>query len=399
MQEHRVNKNTKTTIKTGASQQSDPKKAVQELYNAIYQTNASFAVFYCSANYDLTALEKALAEKFTDIPLIGCTTAGEIGPDGLTDNGLTGFTICSNKISVSTELLNTNDFNAESTNAAYNELCLERDKKTPSASEQNANSEDILFVICDGVSQVEERIVSTLHTVAFGTPIVGGSAADSDRFEKTHVFHQGKFHQGCSLISLVSTSLPFSVFKAENFIDNNGKKMVVTEADNSQRIVTEIDGLPASEGYAELFSVTEEELTLDFYAEHPVAVKLENQLYVRAITHATKKLSDKQPSTLKFACAIDTGIVLTAVEEVDMASNLTTNFAKVREQIGEPVLTLGFDCMLRKNQYKNKNIYAEIGDIMKHNHVIGFHTYGEQFNSLHVNQTFTAIAFGKDVSE
>jgi hypothetical protein len=26
--------------------------------------------------------------------------------------------------------------------------------------------------------------------------------------------------------------------------------------------------------------------------------------------------------------------------------------------------------------------------------VVGFHTYGEQFNAMHLNQTLTGIAFG-----
>jgi len=394
-----MSKNTDTIIKTGVSQQRDPKQAVQELYNAIYQPNASFAVVYCSANYNLAVLEKALAETFTDIPLIGCTTAGEIGPDGLSDNGLTGFTICSNKVTVSTELISSDNFNSESANAAYNKLCLERDKKVPDASKPNTDWKDFLFVICDGVSQMEERIVSTLHTGASDVPIVGGSAADYDRFEKTYVYHQGKFHANSSIISLVSTRLPFTIFKTENFVEKPGKKMVVTEADCSRRIVTEIDGLPASEGYAELFDIDEKDLTLNFYAEHPVAVKLGNELFVRAITHTTKEQSDKNPSALKFACAIDVGIVLTPVEEVGIVSDLSNSLDEVREQLGEPALIIGFDCLLRKMQYKNKNVRAEVSDIMQRNKVVGFHTYGEQFNSLHVNHTFTAIAFGKDVSE
>jgi hypothetical protein len=27
--------------------------------------------------------------------------------------------------------------------------------------------------------------------------------------------------------------------------------------------------------------------------------------------------------------------------------------------------------------------------------VVGFHTYGEQFNAMHLNQTLTGIAFGR----
>ena len=35
-----------------------------------------------------------------------------------------------------------------------------------------------------------------------------------------------------------------------------------------------------------------------------------------------------------------------------------------------------------------------MGDIMKCNQVFGFSTYGEQFDGLHMNQTFTGVAIG-----
>jgi hypothetical protein len=37
-----------------------------------------------------------------------------------------------------------------------------------------------------------------------------------------------------------------------------------------------------------------------------------------------------------------------------------------------------------------------MGGIMKHNQVFGFSTYGEQYDGLHMNQTFTGIAIGND---
>ena len=35
----------------------------------------------------------ALAHVFGDTPLIGCTTAGEIGPDGYVEGSITGFSL------------------------------------------------------------------------------------------------------------------------------------------------------------------------------------------------------------------------------------------------------------------------------------------------------------------
>ena len=43
---------------------------------------------------------------------------------------------------------------------------------------------------------------------------------------------------------------------------------------------------------------------------------------------------------------------------------------------------------------ERKQVKHAISSILLENKVIGFSTYGEQFNSMHVNQTFTGVAIG-----
>ena len=42
----------------------------------------SLVVFFCSAEYDLDIMALAMQRLFADVHVIGCTTAGEIGPVG-----------------------------------------------------------------------------------------------------------------------------------------------------------------------------------------------------------------------------------------------------------------------------------------------------------------------------
>jgi hypothetical protein len=46
-------------------------------------------------------------------------------------------------------------------------------------------------------------------------------------------------------------------------------------------------------------------------------------------------------------------------------------------------------------EVKNKKLQKQMNAIFQKNHVIGFNTYGEQFKSVHVNQTFTGIVLGE----
>ncbi len=43
---------------------------------------------------------------------------------------------------------------------------------------------------------------------------------------------------------------------------------------------------------------------------------------------------------------------------------------------------------------RNRQVTHKISKIYQENNVIGFNTYGEQYRSMHLNQTFTGIAFG-----
>jgi hypothetical protein len=40
-----------------------------------------------------------------------------------------------------------------------------------------------------------------------------------------------------------------------------------------------------------------------------------------------------------------------------------------------------------------------IGELLQQNNTVGFHTYGEQFRGVHVNQTLVGIAFGTNGGE
>ena len=55
-------------------------------------------------------------------------------------------------------------------------------------------------------------------------------------------------------------------------------------------------------------------------------------------------------------------------------------------------LVLGCDCILRFLEAQELGLRTRVGEIMVANNVIGFATYGEQFNAMHVNQTFTGVA-------
>ena len=372
------------SIRKGTSQSRDPATAVRELFELLNQPDIKQAIFYCAHDFDLLGLARELHARFKDINLIGCTTAGEITPMGYLSGSLTGVSIASPDMDAATQLIPLEGFDSTITGEQVGQLL----KSLGHHAGMPARPEDTFgFLLIDGLSMQEEQVVSCIHHNLHGIELIGGSAADDVRFGATWLYHGGQFHRRVALLSVIRSEHPFMAFRTQHFVPST-QRMVVTKADTSRRVVHEINGLPAGREFARLLGMEITELTPLIFATHPVVVRIGGQYYVRSIAKVN------EDESLTFFCAIDNGIVLTIAKGVDMVENLREAFAKVRDTLGEPQLVLGCDCILRRLETEREGIKDQIGALFAANNVIGFATYGEQINAMHVNQTFTGIAIG-----
>ncbi len=372
------------SIKRGASVEADAKRAAQELYDALYQPDISIAIFYCSPEYDLDVLGPELGRLFQGINLIGCTTAGEITPTGYLSGALTGVSIAGKEFISYSKLVELDSFDTASAQA----VAMDAMRGIEAAGVVPVPDNSFAFLLVDGLSMKEEILVSCIYENLHGIQLFGGSAGDETHFRHTHLFFEGKFRTNVAILNIIQTSTPFSVFRTQHFVESE-TKMVVTGADPARRIVHEINGAPAGREFANLVGLEVEELTPLIFAAHPVVVRIGGDYFVRSI----QKVNDD--GSLTFFCAIDEGIVLTVAKGVDLVENLREAFDDVRAKVGQPSLVLGCDCILRRLESEQRDVKEKVGEIMAENNVIGFATYGEQFNALHLNQTFTGVAIGR----
>lgn len=374
----------KPVVKMGSSRSLDPTVAVRELGEALSDPEASLIVFYCSPLYDLDALARELESRFGGVPVVGCTTAGEITPIGYLQGSITAVSIGGPGLRAACGRIDSlSDFKLARGEALGESLLAKLSRMGSAPTGKSAFG----FLLVDGLSMQEEALVSSLYRSLRDIQLFGGSAGDGTRFGRTHVYHEGAFHTDSAVFTLVQTDYPFRVFKTQHFV-SGAEKMVVTEANPSERVVTEINGEPAGREYARMVGLEVDKLTPMIFSAHPVVVTIGGETYVRSI----QKVNEDE--SLTFFCAIEKGIVLTVARGVDLVENLEQAFQTVRDQIGPPQLTLGCDCILRNLEADQRGLLDRIGAIMRANNVIGFASYGEQFNAMHVNQTFTGVAIG-----
>lgn len=374
-------------IRRGVSKNQDPDAAVSELYDAIGAIDGAICVFFCSPEYDLKALAVALRSRFGDTPLLGCTTAGEITPEGYLERSLVGVALPERHFTIAQRCIEPlSGFGLEQGGTIATEVVAElRARLAPPHAVRGDQCFGML--LSDGLAMQEEVLVASIFGSLGDIQLFGGSAGDGTRFQQTYVYFDGEFRTDRAVFMLVHTDLRFRMIKTEHFVAS-AEKMVVTESDPARRVVTEINGLPAGREYARAVGLDVARLTPLIFATHPVVVRIGGAFYVRSIQQVNADES------LTFFCAIDTGIVLTVANGVDMLDNLAAAFDKIRADMGEPQLTLGCDCILRYLECKQHDQVGPMSELLRANHVVGFATYGEQYNGMHVNQTFTGVALG-----
>lgn len=371
-------------IRIAQSQATEAKKAVEEFHKGVRQPNMELVLFFCSSEYDLDIIAAEMDRLFAGTVVVGCTTAGEIGPAGYLSHSLSGVSFPTGScVAVSGLLNHLIQFDITRGHNFAQTLLQQLESKSPGASEDNS----FALMLIDGLSVREEPVAHTLQYALGKIPMFGGSAGDDMKFAKTYVYSNGRFYSDSAVLIIITTSLPFKIFKTQHFISTD-KRLVVTEADTARRIVKEINGLPAAQEYARLLGLDVDELNPMRFATSPVVVMIDGTDYVRSIQKANPD------GSLTFFCAIEEGLVLRVAHGVNLINNLEQTFDKIHEDVGEPQLVIGCDCILRNLEISQSGLKDRVGEIFKKNNTIGFSSYGEQFHGVHVNQTLTGIAIG-----
>ncbi|OIR01983.1 FIST N domain protein [mine drainage metagenome] len=360
----------------GQSFAMPPEQAARELARTMAVPGLNLVLLFFSPRYATQAFAQAAAQAFAPARVVGCTTSGEFGPLGCRADSVAAMGFTAPAFAAATLLLPALDrFQAAAIAAPVRGLF-------PRAAPPHR----ALITLIDGFSLKEELVVSALHSLAADVPLCGGSASDGSRLEQSWLLYDGRLHQNAALVLGLASAAPLHVFKTEHFRPGE-QRLVVTAADSARRLVRELNGLPAAAEYARLTGTSPERLDLAHFAEHPLMVRVGGANFIRSC------IGVASDGGLRFACAIDVGLVLRLGQGQDMACDIETALTEVERKVGGPADILGFDCLLRRQEMEHSGQMDPIGALMRRHRLLGFSTFGEQFQGMHINQTLTGIAF------
>ncbi len=147
-------------IHLAQSTAADARQAVAEFHAGVVQPDMELVLFFCSSDYDLYVLAKEMNRLFAGVRVVGCTTAGEIGPAGYLEHSLSGVSfpagICT---AVSGRLERLSQFEITRGHDFAQGLLQQLESKASKADPDNC----FAMMLIDGLSIREEPVAHALQ--------------------------------------------------------------------------------------------------------------------------------------------------------------------------------------------------------------------------------------------
>ncbi|MGA9371610.1 MAG: FIST N-terminal domain-containing protein [Solirubrobacterales bacterium] len=380
-------------VGVGRSSSPDAAEAGDEAaQSAIAGRDPKLLIVFCSHSYDLQKLLDAINARSHDVPLIGCSTAGEIAASGVRDS------------SVVITAIGGEGFSVRTTAAidASEDLRLSGSEAAAALTELDDRPNRVLMLLTDGLAGDQQEIVRGAYSVAgAGVPLVGGCAGDDLKMQSTYQLHGHQVLEDAVVSAAIGSDEPIGIGVRHGW-RRVGEPMLIT--DSSENVVRTIDDRPALDVYLERLNApaevrSESAAFINFAQTHPLGLDRQGgEDHVRFVGDA-----DFEKRTLACIARVPQGGLAWLMEGSDDSVLAATDEACSDAIAGldghRPAGMLAFDCIARRGVLGDEGVAAEVDRVAQHSEgapVAGFYTYGEIARTQGVtgfhNQTLVVMA-------
>jgi hypothetical protein len=358
---------------------------------ALARDDAKLLVVFCSDSYDLEDLLAGINERSGGVPLIGCSTAGEISASGAGDASVVVSALGGPGFSVATSVAAHASSDLRGAGAAASK-CLAEVGDTPHR---------VLLLLTDGLAGDQQEIVRGAYSVAGASvPLVGGCAGDGLKMQETSQLYGDRVLTDAVVGAALGSDAPMGIGVRHGW-RKVGEPMLVTRSEANRVFV--LDDRPALDVYLERLdapdSVRDDPAAFTQFAiTHPLGLQRRSGEEVRFVADA-----DFSDRSLGCIAEVPQG-GLTWIMEGDSDSVLLGTDAACHEAMStldgrSAIGVLAFDCIARRGVLGDSGIEAEVARIGEHVGgvpIAGFYTYGEIARTRGVggfhNQTLVVLA-------
>jgi hypothetical protein len=360
---------------------------------ALIHDDAKLLIVFCSDRHDLPALLRGINEVSGGVPLIGCSTAGEIAKDGPGDHHVVVTALGGSGFQVAT-----------SAATGVSSRHRQAGEEVAGCVDTLAESEhQVLMLLTDGLAGGQEEIVRGAYAIlGAGVPLVGGCAGDDLKMVQTSQLFGDRVLHDAVVAAAIGSDAPLGIGVHHGW-RKVGKPMIATRSANSR--VYALDEQPALDLYLRRLGAPESARTdpaafTQFALTHPLGLSRRSGEEMRFIAEAD--FADR--SLICVADVPQGGLVwLTEGDEDSVLDATDTACRAALEPLGgnPPLGLLAFDCIARRGVLGDAGIQQEVDRVAGHAGgapVAGFYTYGEiarvrGINGFH-NQTLVVLAVG-----
>lgn len=345
---------------------------------------------FASAGHDLAALGNELALRGIRQRVIGASTGRIISANGFEAEGVAGFHLPAGRfVTADTVFEDVASTGLPELRARVHRLRLELGRESSASFTHR-----FALLLVDAEARCEERLAAVLGMELNDMPLIGGSAGDlyfnplGHPPGSTRLLHHGSAKRGAAILCLVASASPVVAYSHNHYIQSD-KKFVITDADPAHRLVREIDGRPALDVYAAACGFRRPPRESRDFAPFPLMIRIGGHYYARGMQRIYPD------GALEFACALEPGLVVALARAGDMIASLDELFAAMRREIGPPELVIGADCAARTAYMESQGLAKGVERLLREHAVTGFSSLGEQFNTIHVNNSFTCLGISQ----
>jgi hypothetical protein len=378
----------------GRSLSTDSRTAGEEAARAALQgAEPKLLLVFAGIGHDPRRLAEGIRAAAPGVPVIGCSTHGEIDAGGPHDGSVVVTALGGPGFSVAT--------------TASGELTGRQREAGAQvagcAAEVTGRANRVLVLLTDGLARDQETVLRGAYGVlGAGVPLFGGAAGDGWRMSGTFQLHGDDVFTNGVVAACIGSDAPIGLG-----IDHGwrpaGEPMVVTQSGDGR--VHELDDAPALDTYLDRLGAPAEAYTNEvalqqFALSRPLGIQRRGGIEVRNMSTEV----DVDGRTLGGGGDLSLG-ALTFAMEGDEASVLEASAQACRsaiEQLGStaPIGLLTFSCAACRAVLGDEGIVKEGATIAEQAGPIpyaGFYTYGEiartrGINGFH-NQTMVVLAF------
>jgi hypothetical protein len=360
---------------------------------AVQPGSAKLLIVFASDAYDLERLLAGIRSAAPGVPLIGCSTAGEIATSGPHDASVVVVALGGTGFEVATAM-------AGGASAGLREAGAEVAAALRGIGQREHR---VLLLLTDGLAGDQQEIVRGAYAVVGAeVPLVGGCAGDDLKMKATHQFFGDQVLGDAVVAAAIGSDAPLGVGVRHGW-RKVGAPMLVTRS--SANRVWSLDGRPALDAYLERLDAPPEARVdpaafTQFALTHPLGLsRRTGEPQVRFIGEANFEdrslgcIAEVPQGGLAWIMEGDENSVLLAT---DAACHDALESLEGRSPIG----VLAFDCIARRGILGDGGIQREVHRVAGHAAgapVAGFYTYGEIARTRGIsgfhNQTLVVLAF------